>query len=68
LIGSVLNQWVTKMSLMKTLAKVAIGMAVAKGASTMMQKRDRSAQAYAGAGLGRLFFAAQLGQSAVLVA
>jgi hypothetical protein len=55
LIGFVLNQWVTKMSLMKTMAKVAIGMAVAKGASTMMQKRDRSAQAYAGAGLGGLF-------------
>ncbi|MEX0309479.1 MAG: tellurite resistance TerB family protein, partial [Tateyamaria sp.] len=40
------------MSLMKTLAKVAIGVAVAKGASAMMNKRGGSASA--GAGLGGL--------------
>ena len=40
------------MSLMKTLAKVAIGVAVAKGASAMMQKRGGSTGG--GAGLGGL--------------
>ncbi|WP_299614437.1 tellurite resistance TerB family protein [uncultured Tateyamaria sp.] len=42
------------MSLMKTLAKVAIGVAVAKGASSMMQKRGGTGGAAAGGGLGGL--------------
>ena len=41
------------MSLMKTLAKVAVGVAVAKGASAMM-KRGQTANAGAGGGLGGL--------------
>jgi uncharacterized membrane protein YebE (DUF533 family) len=40
------------MSLMKTLAKVAVGVAVAKGAKSMMQ--GRSGQSTAGGGLGGL--------------
>lgn len=55
------------MSLMKTLAKVAIGVALAKGASSMMDKRSSGAQT-AGAGglgglLGGLTSGAQGGQS-----
>ncbi|MEL6464523.1 MAG: DUF533 domain-containing protein [Pseudomonadota bacterium] len=42
------------MSLMKTLAKVAVGVAVAKGASAMMQQRGGAAGASAGGGLGGL--------------
>ncbi|MEP1586532.1 MAG: tellurite resistance TerB family protein [Tateyamaria sp.] len=40
------------MSLMGTLAKVAIGVAVAKGAGAMMKKSSGGAQASAGGGLG----------------
>jgi uncharacterized membrane protein YebE (DUF533 family) len=39
------------MSLMKTLAKVAVGVAVAKGASAMMQRRTSSGAQEAGGGL-----------------
>ncbi|KIN61260.1 DUF533 domain containing protein [Sulfitobacter noctilucae] len=42
------------MSLMKTLAKVAVGVAVAKGASAMMRKSDNTSSAGAGGGLGGL--------------
>ncbi|MEO9575748.1 MAG: DUF533 domain-containing protein [Tateyamaria sp.] len=42
------------MSLMKTLAKVAIGVAVAKGASSMMKSRSGAQTAGADAGLGGL--------------
>jgi len=42
------------MSLMKTLAKVAVGVAVAKGASAMMKSRSGGAAAGAGGGLGGL--------------
>ncbi|WP_299731405.1 DUF533 domain-containing protein [uncultured Tateyamaria sp.] len=42
------------MSLMKTLAKVAIGVAVAKGASSMMKNRGGAQAAGAGGGLGGL--------------
>ena len=42
------------MSLMKTLAKVAIGVAVAKGASAMMKKNGSSASAGSAGGLGGL--------------
>ncbi|MEO0765148.1 MAG: tellurite resistance TerB family protein [Pseudomonadota bacterium] len=42
------------MSLMKTLAKVAIGVAVAKGASSMMKSRGGAQTAGAGGGLGGL--------------
>ncbi len=42
------------MSLMKTLAKVAIGVAVAKGASAMMKKGGGSASAGSAGGLGGL--------------
>ncbi|KIC48949.1 DUF533 domain-containing protein [Tateyamaria sp. ANG-S1] len=49
------------MSLMKTLAKVAIGVAVAKGASAMMQKRAGSTDT--GAGLGGLLGGLAGGQS-----
>ncbi|WP_299041553.1 DUF533 domain-containing protein [uncultured Tateyamaria sp.] len=50
------------MSLMKTLAKVAIGVAVAKGASAMMQKRG-SATGGGGAGLGGLLGGLSGGQA-----
>ena len=42
------------MSLMSTLAKVAIGVAVAKGAGAMMNKGSGASQASAGGGLGGL--------------
>ena len=42
------------MSLMKTLAKVAIGEAVAKGASSMMKNRAGARTAGADSGLGGL--------------
>ncbi|MFT5798336.1 MAG: uncharacterized membrane protein YebE (DUF533 family) [Candidatus Azotimanducaceae bacterium] len=42
------------MSLMSTLAKVAIGVAVAKGAGAMMNKGSGASQALAGGGLGGL--------------
>ena len=42
------------MSLMSTLAKVAIGVAVAKGAGAMMSKGSGASQASAGGGLGGL--------------
>jgi uncharacterized membrane protein YebE (DUF533 family) len=42
------------MSLMKTLAKVAIGVAVAKGASAMMKKSGSSSNAGSAGGLGGL--------------
>ena len=42
------------MSLMKTLAKVAVGVAVAKGASAMMNKSGGASTAGAGGGLGGL--------------
>ncbi|MFT5786605.1 MAG: uncharacterized membrane protein YebE (DUF533 family) [Ascidiaceihabitans sp.] len=42
------------MSLMSTLAKVAIGVAVAKGAGAMMSKGTGASQASAGGGLGGL--------------
>jgi hypothetical protein len=43
-----------KMSLMSTLAKVAIGVAVAKGAGAMMNKSGGVTQASSGGGLGGL--------------
>lgn len=57
------------MSLMRTLAKVAIGVAVAKGASAMMNKRSTGGAQTAGAGglgglLGGLAGSTQGGQSA----
>ena len=42
------------MSLMSTLAKVAIGVAVAKGAGALMNKSDGVTQASSGGGLGGL--------------
>ncbi|WP_299605760.1 DUF533 domain-containing protein [uncultured Tateyamaria sp.] len=51
------------MSLMKTLAKVAIGVAVAKGASAMMQNRSGSGRAAAGGGLGGLLGGLSGGQA-----
>lgn len=42
------------MSLMKTLAKVAVGVAVAKGASAMMRNSGGASSASAGGGLGGL--------------
>lgn len=51
------------MSLMKTLAKVAIGVAVAKGASAMMQKRGGAGSAAAGGGLGGLLGGLSGGQA-----
>lgn len=54
------------MSLMKTLAKVAIGVALAKGAKSMMQKRSGGTTASAGGagGLGGLLGGLTQGQSA----
>ena len=49
------------MSLMKTLAKVAIGVAVAKGASAMM--KNRAGTMGAGAGLGGLLGGLSGGQA-----
>jgi uncharacterized membrane protein YebE (DUF533 family) len=52
------------MSLMKTLAKVAIGVAVAKGASAMMKKSGSSSNAGSAGGLGGLLGGLTGGSSA----
>jgi uncharacterized membrane protein YebE (DUF533 family) len=52
------------MSLMKTLAKVAIGVAVAKGASAMMKKSGSSTNAGSAGGLGGLLGGRTGGSSA----